>query len=94
MLERIPDGRTDLVFEYVSEGHPSTSRTKDDTSLIQLCAYYGDVSAICFLRLLSNLTGARSCLSAYEWTRSSETAALALIDELKIYRGSSCSVGK
>jgi len=49
MLDRIADGRTDLVFEYVSEGHPSTSKTKDGTSLIQLCAYYGDVSAIRFL---------------------------------------------
>jgi hypothetical protein len=25
MRERIADGRTDLVFEYVSGGHPSTS---------------------------------------------------------------------
>jgi len=49
MLERIADGRTDLVFEYVSGGHPSSSKTKDGTSLIQLCAYYGDVSAIRFL---------------------------------------------
>src|SRR2546428_861317 len=49
MLERIADGRTDLGFEYVSGGHPSTSKTKDGTSLIQLCAYYGDVSAIRFL---------------------------------------------
>src|SRR6266478_6964516 len=49
MLERIADGRTDFVFEYVSGGHPSSSKTKDGTSLIQLCAYYGDVSAIRFL---------------------------------------------
>jgi len=49
MLDRIADGRTDLVFEYVSGGHPSTSKTKDGTSLIQLCAYYGDASAIRFL---------------------------------------------
>jgi len=49
MLEQIADGRTDLVFEYVSGEHPSTSKTKDGTSLMQLCAYYGDVSAIRFL---------------------------------------------
>src|ERR1700692_972327 len=49
MLEQIADGRTDLVFEYVSGEHPSTSKTKHGTSLIQLCAYYGDVSAIRFL---------------------------------------------
>jgi hypothetical protein len=49
MLERIADGRTDLVFEYVSGGHPASSKTNDGTSLIQLCAYYGDVSAIRFL---------------------------------------------
>lgn len=49
MLEQIVDGRTELVFEYVSGEHPSTSKTKDGTSLIQLCAYYGDVSAIKFL---------------------------------------------
>src|ERR1700726_5163435 len=49
MLEQIADGRSDLVFEYVSGEHPSTSKTKHGTSLIQLCAYYGDVSAIRFL---------------------------------------------
>src|SRR5260370_17747672 len=49
MLERIAEGRTDLVFEYVSGGLPSSSKTKDGTSLIQLCVYYGDVSAIRFL---------------------------------------------
>jgi ankyrin repeat protein len=49
MLERIADGRTDLVFDYVAEGHPATSRTADGTPLIQWCAYYGDVSAIKFL---------------------------------------------
>lgn len=49
MLERIADGRTDLVFDYVAEGHPATSRTADGTPLIHWCAYYGDVSAIKFL---------------------------------------------
>ncbi len=49
MLERIAEGRTDLVFEYVGQGLPAASRTGDGTSLIQWCAYYGDVSAIRFL---------------------------------------------
>ena len=49
MLERIADGRTDLVFEYVTAGNSATSKTVDGTSLIQWCAYYGDVSAIRFL---------------------------------------------
>ena len=49
MLERIAEGRTDLVFEYVAQGHPASSKTSDGTLLIQWCAYYGDVSAIRFL---------------------------------------------
>jgi ankyrin repeat protein len=49
MLERIAEGRTDLVFEYVAQGHPAGARTSDGGSLLQWCAYYGDVSAIRFL---------------------------------------------
>ena len=48
-LDRIMDGRTDLVFEYLSEGHAASSKDHDGVSLIQWCAYYGDVSAIRFL---------------------------------------------
>ena len=47
-LERISRGRTDLVFDYVGEGHAATSKS-GDTSLISMCAMYGDVSAIRFL---------------------------------------------
>ena len=43
LLHEIKDGRTDLVFEYLAEGHAA------DPSLLQSCAYYGDVSAIKFL---------------------------------------------
>jgi ankyrin repeat protein len=50
MLERIAEGRTDLVFEYVAQGNPANSKAQDGASLIQWCAYYGDVSAIRFLR--------------------------------------------
>jgi ankyrin repeat protein len=49
MLERIAEGRTDLVFDYVKKGHPPTSKTSDGSSLMQWCAYYGDASAIGFL---------------------------------------------
>src|SRR5260370_12380548 len=49
MLERIAEGRTDLVFEYVAQGNPASSKAKDGASLIQWCAYYSDVSAIRFL---------------------------------------------
>jgi ankyrin repeat protein len=49
MLERIRDGRTDLVFEYLVEGHAATSTDREGVSLIKWCAYYADVSAIRFL---------------------------------------------
>ncbi|MEO8431503.1 MAG: ankyrin repeat domain-containing protein [Acidobacteriota bacterium] len=49
MLDRIRDGRTDLVFEYVRDGHPAPSTDAGGVSLLQWCAYYGDVSALRFL---------------------------------------------
>lgn len=49
MLKRIVDGRTDLIFEYLAEGHPVDSADEDGVSLIRWCAYYGDVSGIRFL---------------------------------------------
>lgn len=49
MIERIANGRTDLVFDFVSEGQAATLTDKGGTSLIQWCVYYGDVSAIRFL---------------------------------------------
>lgn len=49
MLDRIADGRTDLVFEYVAAGHPATSKDQNGVPLIRWCDYYGDVSAIKFL---------------------------------------------
>ncbi len=47
-LERIADGRTDLVFEHVAAGGRATA-SANGTSLIRWCSYYGDVSAIRFL---------------------------------------------
>jgi|SRR5450755_1289878 ankyrin repeat protein len=49
MLDRIVDGRTDLVFDYLADGHSANATDKDGVSLIKWCAYYGDVSAIRFL---------------------------------------------
>ncbi len=49
ILERIGDGRTDLVFEYCPRGHTANSVDPHGVSLIASCAYYGDVSAIRFL---------------------------------------------
>ncbi len=49
LLDQIVDGRTDAVFEYLGEGHSANATDKDGVSLVQWCAYYGDVSAIKFL---------------------------------------------
>lgn len=49
MLDRIIDGRTDLVFDYLGAGHPAQSTDNDGVSLLKWCAYYGDVSAMRFL---------------------------------------------
>ena len=48
-LQRIADGRTDLVFDWVADGHPATATDPQGAPLSSLCAYYGDVSAIRFL---------------------------------------------
>ena len=49
MLDRISNGRTDLVVEYVSQGKPADSKDANGVSLIEWCSYYGDVSAVRFL---------------------------------------------
>jgi len=49
IIKQIIDGRTDLVFDYLAEGHAATSTDKDGVSLIKWCAYFGDVSGIKFL---------------------------------------------
>ncbi len=49
MFDQIADGRTDLVFESLREGFDAASVDCNGVSLIQWCAYYGDVSAIRFL---------------------------------------------
>lgn len=42
MLERISDGRTDLVFDYLEAGHAANSKDANGVSLIKWCAYYSD----------------------------------------------------
>jgi uncharacterized protein len=49
ITQRIADGRTELVFEYVRQGHPASGTDKHGVALIKWCSYYGDVSAIRFL---------------------------------------------
>jgi len=49
MLERIAEGRTDLVFDYLAQGHAADSVDGGGVSLMQWCAYHGDVSAIRYL---------------------------------------------
>jgi ankyrin repeat protein len=51
MLARIVSGRTDLVFDYVSSRNTAKAKDPDGVSLIEWCAYYGDVSAMRFLLL-------------------------------------------
>jgi uncharacterized protein len=46
MFERIADGRTDLVFDFLAQGHAADTADAGRVSLIQWCAYYGDVSAV------------------------------------------------
>jgi uncharacterized protein len=46
IIQRIADGRTDLVFDWIAEGGPGRASDSQGVALIQWCAYYGDVSAI------------------------------------------------
>lgn len=49
MLERITNGRTDLVFDYLAAGHPATAKDAHGRPIISWCAYHGDVSALRYL---------------------------------------------
>jgi ankyrin repeat protein len=49
MIERIADGRTDLVFDFLEYGHAVDSKDENGVPIICWCAYYGDVSAVRFL---------------------------------------------
>ena len=45
-LQRVADGCTDLVFDYLADGGAPDSTNQHGVSLIKWCAHYGDVSAI------------------------------------------------
>jgi ankyrin repeat protein len=49
MLRELTDGRTELVFELLAGGHSAKTTDQNGVSVMQWCAYYGDVSAIKFL---------------------------------------------
>jgi len=49
LLNEFTEGRTDLVFDLIAQGCPPDHKDLQGTSLLQHCAYYGDVSAIKFL---------------------------------------------
>lgn len=49
MLDRIVSGRTDLVVEWIEAGGSADARDGSGVSLMQWCAYYGDVSAVKWL---------------------------------------------
>lgn len=49
LASKIADGRTDLVFDLLAEGHPANSTDDEGVAIIRHCAYYGDTSAVRFL---------------------------------------------
>ncbi len=49
MLDRIARGRTDFVFDLLANGLSAKATDEQGTSLIQWCAYFGDVSAVRYL---------------------------------------------
>ena len=49
LLQRIVAGRTDLALDIVASGGSASITDDRGTSLLQWCAYYGDVSAVRFL---------------------------------------------
>ena len=49
MLSEFVEGRTELVFDLLEAGCSAGYKDEHGVSLIQHCAYYGDVSAIRFL---------------------------------------------
>jgi ankyrin repeat protein len=49
MMSEFEEGRTELVFDFISDGLPANYTDKNGVALIRHCSYYGDVSAIRFL---------------------------------------------
>lgn len=46
LIERISDGRCDLVFDLVADANGAAAPDSNGVPVIRWCAYYGDVSAI------------------------------------------------
>jgi ankyrin repeat protein len=71
IIHELADGRTDLVFDLVSSGYPPNTKDPEGVSLINWCAYYGDLSAIRFLlsqgETLHSLGTSRSFCSIVSW---------------------------
>jgi hypothetical protein len=66
VLDEFAAGRTDLVFELLNEGIAAGHTDADGVSLVQHCAYYGDVTAIKFLLSSgANLDGVALSTAAY-----------------------------
>ena len=49
LISEFVDGRTDLVFQLLAQGHSPDTVDRNGVSFMQWCAYYGDVSAMKFL---------------------------------------------
>ena len=49
LLLQLTGGRTELVFDLLASGFSATHKDESGVSLLQHCAYYGDVSAIRYL---------------------------------------------
>jgi ankyrin repeat protein len=49
LIEKLVGGRTDLVFDLAEQNCPADYKDENGVSLLQHCAYFGDVSAIRFL---------------------------------------------
>jgi uncharacterized protein len=49
MLNELEEGRTELVFDLLEAGLAADYKAESGVSLMQQCAYYGDVSAIRYL---------------------------------------------
>jgi hypothetical protein len=75
LLNRIADGRTDLVFDFLAAGNPATSVDSGGTPLIKWCAYYGDVSAMRFLLLNGESAPIAGRQSGPQWCSVSRALA-------------------
>jgi hypothetical protein len=66
IVERIKDGRTDLVFDHRPRAITRPRRTEARHGALSWCAYYGDVSAI---RILANGESIRTLGDNLTWGR-------------------------